>query len=64
MYWPWPEEDLLIWGQKIKGQGHIWTFKFSLAKEDPNWYCGQEVKAKLGKFEFVAVGVFVLLGQV
>ena len=29
MYWPRPEKDLYwFWGQRIKGQGHIWSLNF------------------------------------
>ena len=55
MYWPRPEKDLYcFWGQKIKGQGHIWSLNFvSFPHGDPIsfWHTmmiwwGQEVKGK------------------
>ena len=55
MYWPRPEKDLYcFWGQRIKGQGHIWSLNFvSFPHGDPIsfWHTmmiwwGQEVKGK------------------
>ena len=39
MYWPWPEKDLYcFWGQRIKGQGHIWSLNFVSCPHDDSIY--------------------------
>ena len=41
MYWPRPEKDLYwFWGQRIKGQGHIWSLNFVSFPHDIHLFFG------------------------